>query len=288
MLLFREELRARPASTGKPIICQALATALVSGQETPHGAVVVLRDMTRQKELEDLKTNFISMLSHELRTPLTAIRGFVELLLAGDVDDTGHDQREYLNVVFEKTEHLHSLINTLLEFAELEAREATLQLSPISLDRLVYKVLGRVEPLAEQHDITLQAQLPPDLALLHADAQRLERVLLNLVDNAIKFTPDRGQVQISVSERDDEVLVCVADNGPGIPAAEREHIFERFYQIDNSPTRAHGGTGLGLSIAKHIIETHNGRIWVEQHDGNGSGDGDSGSRFCFTVPRDLA
>jgi two-component system phosphate regulon sensor histidine kinase PhoR len=286
--LISDELRAHPTSSGKPVICQALATALVSEQEAPHGAVVVLRDMTRQKELEDLKTNFISVLSHELRTPLTAIRGFVELILSGGTGDITPDQLELLSIIFDQTDHLGNLIDTLLEFAEMEAAETELQLGPISLKQLVYKVLGRIEPLAEQHNIVLQAQIAPDLAPLYADAQRLERVLFNLLDNAIKFTPQHGQVTVTVSDRDSEVLVCVTDSGPGIPPSERERIFERFYQVDSTTTREYSGTGLGLAICKHIIEAHHGRIWFEEPAEPMTNNGHPGSRFCFTIPRDLA
>ena len=286
--LISDELRAHPSSSGKPVICQALATALVSEQNAPHGAVVVVRDMTRQKELEDLKTNFISVLSHELRTPLTAIRGFVELILARGAGDVTPDQLELLNIIFDQTDHLGNLIDTLLKFAEMEAAETELQLGPISLKELVYKVLGRIEPLAEQQNIVLQAQIAPDLAPLYADVQRLERVLFNLLDNAIKFTPQHGQVMVTVSDRDSEALVCVTDTGPGIPPAERDRIFERFYQIDNSITREYSGTGLGLAICKHIIETHHGRIWFEEPAEPMTTNGYPGSRFCFTIPRDLA
>jgi two-component system phosphate regulon sensor histidine kinase PhoR len=287
MGFISDELKAYPISSGKPIICQALATALVSGRDTPHGAVVVLRDMTRQKELDESKSNFISVLSHELRTPLTTIRGFVELILTGGTGDITADQRECLNTVFAQTDHLYSLINALLEFTELESADTQLQLDLVPLDELVYKVLSRIEPLAEHHAIGLQTQIPSDLASIHADGAQLERVLLNLLDNAIKFTPEQGQVTVAVADFGSEVLFSVTDTGPGIPPAERERIFERFYQIDNSSTRAHGGTGLGLAICKHIVEMHHGRIWVEEPNDQIKDKGGPGSRFCFTIPRDL-
>ncbi len=284
-----EEIRAFPISSGKPIICQALATALVSGQDTPHGAVVVLRDMTRQRELEESKTNFISMLSHELRTPLTAIRGFVDLILSGGTGDLSQEQREYLDIVFDQSEHLQDLINALLEFAEMEVAETSLDLDYVSLEKLAQDVLGQIEPLAEQRGITLKAQVPSALPSLYADRHRLERVLLNLLDNAIKFTPERGLVTLTIRDQESEVLVFVTDTGSGVPPAERERVFDHFYQVDSSTTREHGGTGLGLALCKHVIEMHQGRIWVEQPDGSEGeqGDGGPGSRFCFTIPRDL-
>jgi two-component system phosphate regulon sensor histidine kinase PhoR len=283
-----EEIRAQPVSSGKPILCQALATALVGSQGQTYGAIVTLRDMTRQKELEEAKTNFISVLSHELRTPLTAIRGFVDLILTGDAGDLTSKQQEYLNIVFEQSEQLKGLINALLEFAEMDAGETSLQLELVSPQKLVYKVLGRVEPFADQQGVTLQADVPANLPPLFADGQRLQRVVFSLLDNAIKFSPPRGQVTVTVSDRDDDILVCVTDTGSGVPPAEQKRIFERFYQIDNSSTRAHGGTGLGLALCKHIVELHGGRIWVEPANELPLGDSGPGSRFCFTIPRDLA
>jgi two-component system phosphate regulon sensor histidine kinase PhoR len=287
-IIVEEEITARPISTGKPTIFQALATALVSEQDAPHGVVVVLRDMTRQKELEESKTNFISMLSHELRTPLTAIRGFVELLLSKDAGELAPKQLEYLDIVFNQSEHLQSLINALLEYAEMEASETALHLHPLSLKELVQMVLGQIEPLADQRGVNLHAHLPPEVAPIYADGERLQRVLLNLLDNALKFTPERGHVTITVSDQGPEVRVCVADTGIGIPPAERERVFDRFYQIDSSSTRQHGGTGLGLALCKHIVELHHGRIWVEHSNEGSEADSDVGSRFCFTIPRGLA
>lgn len=285
-LTLRDEITAHPVSAGKPIVCEALATPLVDGPAAPHGAVVVLRDMTRQKELEESKTNFISVLSHELRTPLTAIRGFVDLILAGGVGDITPDQREFLNIVINQTDHLGSLINALLEFAEMEAAETSLELDTLSVQDLVRKVLDQIEPLASQRAIALHIDAPPDLSPIYADGRRLERVLFNLLDNALKFTPEQGQITVTVCDQDSEMMVCVTDSGPGVPPAERERIFERFYQIDNSSTRKHGGTGLGLAICKHIIKMHHGRIWVEEPEGVAANNG-PGSRFCFIIPRDL-
>jgi signal transduction histidine kinase len=160
-------------------------------------------------------------------------------------------------------------------------------LDTLSLGELARKVLGRIEPLANQHAITLQLDAPPDLAPIYADGGRLERVLLNLLDNALKFTPEEGQITVTVSDQGSETLICVSDTGPGVPPAERERIFERFYQVDNSSTRKHGGTGLGLAICKHIVEMHRGRIWVEEANKEVMADNGPGSRFCFTISQDL-
>jgi two-component system phosphate regulon sensor histidine kinase PhoR len=287
--LISGEIGTLPVSSGKPIICQALATALASGQNTPHGAVVVLRDMTRQKELEESKTNFISMLSHELRTPLTAIRGFVDLILTGSTGELTAEQREYLVIVFDQSEHLQNLINSLLEFAEIEAAETSLDLDLVSPEKLAYNVLGQIEPLAKHRTVTLDVRVSPNLAPLYIDEHRMERVMLNLLDNAVKFSPKHGTVTLTIRDRDFDVLVCVSDSGSGVPRAERGRIFDRFYQVDSSTTRAHGGTGMGLALCKHIVEMHQGQIWVEQPDKVEGGERNNGpgSRFCFTLPRNL-
>ncbi len=285
--LLGAEMTALPKSAGKPIVCQAIATALVSEHEALHGAVVVLRDMTRQKELEESKSNFISVLSHELRTPLTAIRGFLDLLLTDETMNITQKQHQYLNIVFDQSEHLESLINALLEFTELEESDTTLDLDVLSLEKPVLKVLGQLEPLADQKAIDLKVHMAPNIEPLVGDARRLERVLFNLLDNAIKFTPEHGQVVVTVSDRDSEVLFCVTDSGSGVPPAERERVFEHFYQMDSTSTRTYGGAGLGLAICRHIVGLHKGRIWVEEPEGEATGNGGPGSRFCFTVPRNL-
>ena len=244
----------------------------------------MLRDTTSQHALEESKTNFISVLSHELRTPLTAIRGFVDLILSNDAGEINHEQREYLDIVSEQSEHLESLINALLEFAELDASETSLQKDFISVDNLVDTAIALVEALAHKRSVTLQSQVACDLPLLYADGPRLERVLYNLLDNAIKFTPRNGLVTVTVDDHPSEVQLCITDMGSGVPPSERELIFDRFYQIDSSSTREHGGTGLGLALCKHVVGMHQGRIWVEQPETDD--DSYPGSRFCFTIPRE--
>jgi two-component system phosphate regulon sensor histidine kinase PhoR len=286
--LVQEEFTAQPASSARPIVCQALATVLRAEGETVRGAVVVLRDMTRQKELEESKTNFLSVVSHELRTPLTAIRGFVELITTGDAGKITPKQREYLEIVDDQADHLGELINALLEFAELDSSEITLERNLVSVEELVHRAIGQFGPLADHREVRLEATIPPDLSSLYVDGHRVERVLSNLLDNAIKFTPAPGHVTLSVQEHATETQICVLDDGIGVPLAEQERVFERFYQVDGSSTREHGGTGLGLALCKHIVELHGGRIWVEQPEPSASAGGRPGSRFCFTLPRQPA
>jgi two-component system phosphate regulon sensor histidine kinase PhoR len=279
-----DEIEILQPDSGKPVVFQALGTALISELSTRHGAVVVLRDMTRQRALDESKTNFISVLSHELRTPLTAIRGFVDLILSNDAGEINQEQREYLDIVSEQSEHLEDLINALLEFAELDASDISLKKDFVSIENLANAALAQVEALAQKRSIALHAQIPSDLPLLYADGPRLERVLFNLLHNAVKFTPRNGLVTVSVDDYESEVQICITDTGRGVPVSERELIFDRFYQIDSSSTREYGGTGLGLALCKHVVAMHQGRIWVEQPETSDSSY--PGSRFCFTIPRE--
>jgi two-component system phosphate regulon sensor histidine kinase PhoR len=279
-----DEIEILQPGSGKPVVFQALGTALIGEMSARQGVVVVLRDMTKQRALDESKTNFISVLSHELRTPLTAIRGFVDLILSNDAGEINQEQREYLDIVSEQSEHLEGLINALLEFAELDASDISLNKDLVSLENLTNAALAQVEALAQKRSITLHPQVPSDLPLLYADGPRLERVLYNLLHNAVKFTPRNGLVTVSVEDHESEVHICITDTGRGVPVPERELIFDRFYQIDSSSTREYGGTGLGLALCKHVVEMHQGRIWVEQPDTNDRSY--PGSRFCFTIPRE--
>ncbi|HHH41459.1 MAG TPA: PAS domain-containing protein [Chloroflexi bacterium] len=265
---------------GKVVTYEALASAIVPRPGDLWGAVVVLRDITKQKEADQLKSNFLSVISHELRTPLTTIRGYVEYLLMEGAGPLDGFMRRSLETVFRQTEHLQGMINDLLEFAQMEAEQVGLFPEDVPLNELITDVVERISPLAKEADMELTWEVPAEPLIVRADAIRLRQVLVNLLDNALKFTPAGGQIRVQVERRPMEVLISVNDTGPGIPPAERERIFERFYQIDNSSTRAHSGTGLGLAICRQIVELHHGRIWVEE------GDGGVGSRFCFTIPCD--
>ncbi len=172
--------------------------------------------------------------------------------------------------------HLLGLINDVLDLSKIEAGQLTLSLDDYSLSDMVYGVVLAIEPLAAEKRLAFKAEVAPGLPIGHGDGRRLSQVLLNLVGNAIKFT-DKGEVAIRASATNGAFTVAVCDTGPGIPAADQAKIFEEFQQADSSITRKKGGTGLGLSIAKHIIEMHGGRIWVESEPGKGS-------TFYFTLP----
>jgi signal transduction histidine kinase len=272
---------AGSASDGQPRTFQALAAPLYRATETGEqvgGVVVVLRDITAQKELERMKSNFLSVVSHELKTPLHSIKGFVDIILMGKTGPVTDLQRDFLGTVQEQTGHLQRLIEDLLEFSRLESGQVRLRPVLMQPAELAMTVVEKLEPLAHKKGLFVTCQLPEGLAEIEADVVRLEQVLTNLVENAIKFTPDGGRVQVRGWDRGATVEIAVIDSGIGVPAEERERVFERFYQVDSSARRRYKGTGLGLTICKHIVSQHGGQIWVQDAEGGGS-------QFHVVIPR---
>jgi len=268
-----------PGREGAQRTYGALASPVLDADGEVRGVVAVLRDITAQKELERMKSNFLSVVSHELRTPLHSIKGFVEIILMGKTGPVTELQEDFLKTVRTQTTSLQRMIDDLLEFSRMDAGRVKLHLSEVSLPVVAQGVVAKLEPLAEDGGLELCLDLPPDLPEIDADRPRLEQVLTNLVENAIKFTPSGGKITVSGVHLGERVRLTVTDTGIGIPPDELEKVFDRFYQVDGSERRAYRGTGLGLSICKHIVERHNGRIWVES-----DGVAGHGSRFQVELP----
>lgn len=228
------------------------------------------------KELDRMKSDFISTVSHELRSPLHSISGYVQLLLDGKAPDEA-TERECLEIVYRQTQHLTNLINDLLDASRMESVRLALQKEPVQMYAVVQEVMDELQALADQAQIALANKLTPDLPSVLGDKERLKQVVRNLIHNAIKFTPKKGQVMVSAKLETGRLVVSVQDNGIGIPAESLPRMFERFYQVDSSSTRHVGGTGLGLYICKQIVTAHNGEIWVESEVGKGS-------TFSFSLP----
>lgn len=272
------------SSDGQPRTFQALAAPITRSTEAGEqvsGVVTVLRDITAQKELERMKSNFLSVVSHELKTPLHSIKGFVDIILMGKTGPVTELQRDFLGTVQEQTGHLQRLIQDLLEYSRLESGQIKLRPVEVSPAELAAGVLDKLSPLAANKPLHMAMELPPDFPSIEADAMRLEQVLTNLIENAIKFTPAGGGVRVLGWDRGDTVELAVADTGIGIPPEERERVFERFYQVDSSVRRRYKGTGLGLTICKHIVTQHGGRIWVADIPG-------PGSEFHLTLPKQFS
>jgi two-component system phosphate regulon sensor histidine kinase PhoR len=254
-----------------------VSAAVLPGREGGiDGGVFIFHDMTRIKQLENTRREFVANVSHELRTPLTLIKGFVETLLDGAKNDPVVTER-FLQTIDKHTDRLTFLIEDLLTISRLESGQVVLNQQQIPLREIVERVLDDLQSRAAERKVTLLNEVPEALETL-ADAGRLQQVLFNLIDNAIKYGRSDGTVWIIAHAREDSMIeACVRDNGPGIPPESVERVFERFYRVDKARSREQGGTGLGLAIVKHIIQSHRGEVWLKSELGQGSA-------FYFTLP----
>jgi signal transduction histidine kinase len=258
------------AGEDEPRCYQAVASYITGESETGDQVVVILRDITEERQLEDAKSNFLSVISHELRTPLNSIKGFLNIILEGRAGALNELQRDFLDTASGQAEYLNVMISDLVEFSRIQVRRTELANDPVSMGDVAGSVAGRLLPLASEKQITIVNEVASDVSLVDGDRLRLDQVVSNLVSNAIKFTPSGGVVTLSAEEQDGHLVLSVADTGVGIPADERERIFEPFYQVSHGSARLYGGLGLGLAICKHIVDCHGGRILVESEEGRGS------------------
>ena len=249
----------------------------------------------RLKELDRLKSNFLATVSHELRTPLTSIIGYSEMLAEGIAGDMTDEQKDFVQTIREKGEQLLQLIKGLLDLSKLESGTMSMRKQAVQVPPLLDDVIATMTPSAKKKGITLGLDVDRGMSELHGDAERLRQVLLNLVENALKFTPTGGWVAIGgrmttmesksggegglvlLAARRPAIELTVADSGIGIPPAERERVFDAFYQVDSSSTREQGGTGLGLSIVKRLIDSHDGTVRIDDNKPRGT-------IFVITIP----
>jgi signal transduction histidine kinase len=240
------------------------------------GAMLSLRDVTAQREAEELQATFLSVISHELQTPLAVIRGYAELL----ADEAGRikprELRQKLGIVAEESAKLSKMVTNLLDASRIQAGGLELKPEPVDLRRLVERVVQKITPLSSKHrfEIAMSHDLPPVLA----DYERVEQVLTNLLENAIKYSPAGGTILITGDLTSDEVIIHVSDEGIGVPEADRQRIFSRFHRLNSRQVRQMKGVGLGLYIARAIVGAHGGRIWADAAPGGGA-------QFSFSLPR---
>ena len=252
------------------------ATVASVGTTGTDGAVLVLHDITDLRKLERVRRDFVANVSHEFRTPLTAIQGFAETLLAGAMDDPQNRGR-FLEIILEHSRRLARLTEDLLMLSKMDADRLEFETRRIPIGPFIDSCIETAQPRARDKDLRLSVKLAEKIPDIAGDRRRLTEVLQNLLDNAIQYTPAGGQITVSAGVADSAVVFTVSDTGIGIPQAEQPRIFERFYRVDVARSRQVGGTGLGLAIAKHLVEGHGGRIWVESEIGQGS-------QFHFSVP----
>lgn len=238
-------------------------------------AVLVLHDITELRRLERVRRDFVANVSHEFKTPLTAIQGFAETLLGGALEDKDN-RAHFVEIIREHARRLARLTDDLLKLSRIEAGRLELELRPVRVEALVNGCVETARLKAEAKGLRINVQLPEGLPPVRGDGAQLGEVLQNLLDNAIQYTPSGGHINVSATSNGQGVTFTVADTGIGIPESELERIFERFYRVDAARSREAGGTGLGLAIARHIVDAHGGRIWVESAVGQGS-------RFHFRI-----
>ncbi|HZH32903.1 MAG TPA: ATP-binding protein [Pyrinomonadaceae bacterium] len=239
-----------------------------AAHKAAHGAVGVFFDITRLERLERVRQEFLSNVSHELRTPLTAIRAFVETLEGGALEDAENNRR-FLSIIDRNAARMHSLIDDILELSAIESGTAAVEARPVRLRSLIDEVLTALAARAVARGVTLGNEVAEDV-LVHADARRLEQMLTNLCDNAVKFNAEGGAVRITHERAAGRDRISVSDTGEGIAPAHIQRIFERFYRVDRARSRALGGTGLGLAIVKHLARAHGGEASVRSTPGQGS------------------
>lgn len=241
------------------------------------GAVGILQDVTEIRQLEQMRRDFVANVSHELRTPMTSIQGFVEALLDGLAEDKD-SQNRYLHVILDETVRLNRLVSDLLDLSRLETRQVSWPLETVALPPLFELVTGKMQLQLDKQNLSVQIITPENLAPVSGNRDRIQQVLINLLGNAVSFTPPGGRIVLSAEDAGHEVRISVSDNGVGIPPEEQEKIWERFHKVDKARTRRFGGTGLGLSIVKQIVDAHGGTVDLESTPGQGS-------TFTFTLKK---
>ena len=252
------------------------ATPIIRNEAT-EGAVLVFHDITELRQLEKIRQDFVANVSHELRTPVSSIKGYAETLLEGALEDK-KNAKEFLKIIHSDSDRLARLIDDLLDLSKIESGRLRMGLKPCATRPIVERVVSGLSRQVADKSIAITIDMPKDLSKIMADEARIAQVLLNLIDNAVKYTPREGKITILAKVKNAFVQIDVSDTGVGIPEKDLPRIFERFYRVDKARSRELGGTGLGLSIVKHIIQAHNGEVFVQSVEGQGS-------TFTFTIPK---
>jgi len=261
--------------SGLPLPVGITYAPLVSHEGNLLNIIATVRDITRFREAEELKSTFISVISHELKTPVALIKGYVGTLRREDANWDREIVKDSLAVIEEEADRLTGLIENLLDASRLQAGGLSISSSDVALDAIAKRIAERFQTQSSIHIINVD--IADNFPIINGDETRLEQVLSNLISNAIKYSPQGGEILISGQVRPNQVIICVSDDGPGVAPEDIPHIFDRFYRSSNAK-RTTKGAGLGLYLARAVIEAHGGRIWVDPRPGNGA-------RICFSIPR---
>lgn len=263
-------------SPNDPEYYRVYITPIVGKDGFSQGAVMVLRNVTKLRQLEQMRSEFVANVSHELRTPLTSIKGYVETLIDGAMENQ-ELAKNFLTIINSEADRLHNLINDLLYLSQLETGRMEVAKKMIQSHEMLDKIIKVLKPMAKAKNITIKTMVHDKAEKIYGNDSMLEQVLINLLDNAIKYSYNGGTVTIDIDSKDNNTIINVIDQGIGIPSESLQRLFERFYRVDKARSRQVGGTGLGLSIVKHIIERHRGQILVESEV-------DSGTTFTVILP----
>jgi len=235
----------------------------------PEGIIVVLRDVTEQQKLDRMRREFVANVSHELRTPITSIKSYTETLLDGAAEDPETTDR-FLNVINSEADRMTRLVKDLLQLSRLDNEQMSWKIEKVSLKDIVKSIVNRMQLEAGRKNQKLESFVIGEIPDISADKDRIEQVMVNIINNALKYTPDNGQITVYVGKLINDVYVKVTDTGIGIPNESLDRVFERFYRVDKARSRDLGGTGLGLAIAKEIIEAHGGTINITSEAAKGT------------------
>ena len=251
------------------LIIKISVVQIINEQNEAEGAMLVLQDVTEQEKLDRMRKEFVANVSHELRTPLTTIRSYTETLLEGALDNKDYTMN-FLNVINSESERMTRLVKDLLQLSKLDYDKMEWNMKRLSILNILRDCVVKMEMAAKQKNQSLSFEAIGELCEINGDKDRIEQVIINIISNAIKYTPENGSIKMTAKRLKDNVEIRIADSGIGIPKEDLPRLFERFYRVDKARSRAMGGTGLGLSIAKNIVEAHKGSIRIESEYGKGS------------------